>query len=132
MRKLILNLFALNYRFKLVVSKFSVPRISTWIYPTVLLLSLLCIKHFEEIYITITWIVIAILSFFGFIYFKIRPIEYYNEDLEYLDESQKNQYMVLEKFQQDNGTYESNLLLLLWILLNPVWTIIFIYLMMSL
>lgn len=89
MRKLILNLFALNFRFKFGNSKYSVLRISTWIFPTLLLQCLLCFRHFEEVYINITWVVIVILSFFGFIYFKIRPIEYYDKDLDYLDESQK-------------------------------------------
>lgn len=132
MRKLILNLFALNFRFKFGKSKYSVLRVSTWMFSIVLLQVLLCFKHFEEVYINITWIVIAILSFFGFVYFKIRPIEYYNKDLEYLDESQKNQYMVLQKFQQDNGTNDNNIWLLLWLLLNPIWTFIFIYLMVNL
>lgn len=129
MRKLILNLFALNFRFKFENSKYSVLRISTWIFPTLLLQCLLCFRHFEEVYINITWVVIVILSFFGFIYFKIRPIEYYDKDLDYLDESQKNQYMVREKFQQDNGICDNNLWFLLWILLNPVWAIVFIFLM---
>ena len=132
MRKLILRLFALNFRFKYEGIKFSVLRITTWIYPLVLLQILLCFKHFPELYINIVWILLVVLIFFGFIYFKIRPIEYYDKDLEYLDDSQKNQYMVLEKFQQDNGTYDSNWLLLLWTFLNPIWSIVFFLLMMDL
>lgn len=37
--------------------------------------------------------------------------------------------MVREKFQQDNGICDNNLWFLLWILLNPVWAIVFIFLM---
>ena len=125
MRKLILNLFALNFRFKFGKVKYNQLRVATFTYPFVLSQIYLMYKHYDNIFVIANAVILAILLFFGFIYFRFYPIGKYKDDILYLDNSQANQYLVKEKFQSDNGYCDSKF----WFWLNPILIVIFIILM---
>ena len=121
MRTLALKLFALSYRFRILGNEFSQLRATVIIFP-LFLLTMIAFKY-EVFFLKLLFgIPLFISIFFGFVYFRFRPIEYYKSDLFVLDESQKNQYMMYQKMQTDNGVRDNKWLFFI----NPLFIIIFI------
>lgn len=121
MRKLILNLFALNFK-----TKFGGQlRVATFTFPLVLGLVYTGFKHYPDSVFYSLFSLVLILLFFGFIYFRFRPIGYYPDDFDKLTKSQKNQYLMYNNMKPDDLTRDS----IFWILINPILMVLTIILM---
>lgn len=89
MRRLIVKLFALYYSFKIFKTTVSMPRASTIIYPLFLITGIV-LAFFTPDYprpTLLLWFLYfldAVAVFFGFVYFRIKPIKW-----EELDDKQK-------------------------------------------
>lgn len=122
MRKLILNLFALNYRVKIFGNLINQLRASTIIFPLFLLMMISFIVNSMILkFISIPLLIIAV--FYGFVYFIIFPIK--ENDLKYLDKSQLNQYKICNNLEEYNNEDDS----VWYLLINPIIIVIFIILM---
>lgn len=121
-RKLILNLFALNYRAKIFGTLIPQLRASVIIFPLFLLMMIsFFINSMILKFISIPLLIVAI--FYGFVYFRIFPIQ--EEDLKYLDKSQLNQYNMYNNLEEYNNEDDS----ILYLLINPIIIVIFLILM---
>lgn len=119
MRKLILNLFALNYRAKIFGTLISQLRASVIIFPLFLLMMISFIINSMILkFISIPLLIIAV--FYGFVYFMIFPIQ--EKDLKYLDKSQLNQYKIYNNLEEYNNEDDS----VWYLLINPIIIVIFI------
>lgn len=122
MRKLILNLFALSYRTKIFGTLIPQLRASVIIFPLFLLMMIsFFINSMILKFISIPLLIVAI--FYGFVYFKIFPIQ--EEDLKYLDKSQLNQYNMYNNLEEYNNEDDS----ILYLLINPIIIVIFLLIM---
>lgn len=122
MRKLILNLFALSYRAKIFGTLIPQLRASVIIFPLFLLMMIsFFINSMILKFISIPLLIVAI--FYGFVYFKIFPIQ--EEDLKYLDKSQLNQYNMYNNLEEYNNEDDS----IWYLLINPIIIVIFLILM---
>lgn len=90
MRKLIVKYFALNYTCEVLGKRVTFVRAANIIVPTFFLNGILTIANEsgdKTIFEIIALILLAIVLFIGFVYFRIKPVKF-NE----LDENQKHQY----------------------------------------
>lgn len=101
MRQLLVKFFVLDYFLKVFGVRYNMPRASAIIYPLFVITGFL-IAYFTPEWPTPTillWVFYAldaIALFFGFIYFKIKPVKW-----EELDTLQKFQYGLLKKLKGD-------------------------------
>jgi hypothetical protein len=96
MRQLLVKFFVLDYFFKVFGVRFNIPRASAIIYPLFSITCILVIFSAPEI---ITWtlcLLNAIAIFFGFVYFRIKPVKWQE-----LDTLQKFQYGITTKLKGD-------------------------------
>ena len=100
MRKLILNLFALNYRAKIFGTLISQLRASVIIFPLFLLMM-------------ISFIINSMI---------LKFISIQEKDLKYLDKSQLNQYKIYNNLEEYNNEDDS----VWYLLINPIIIVIFI------
>lgn len=103
MRKFIVKYFAMDYICRAFGYTFNFVRAATFIFPLFVLNALLVLKFDYQVWQLITAIPLALSLFFGFIYFRIAPVEW-----EELDNEQLFQYRIaIEKnlIVPDNTTH---------------------------
>lgn len=99
MRHLLIKLFVLDYFFKVFGTTFNIARVNVILYPLISITGLVIIffTPYWPIPTTTLWVLYflnAIVLFFGFIYFRFKPVKW-----EELDNFQKFQYGTLTKLK---------------------------------
>lgn len=120
MRKFLVKFFALDYVVRIFGRSVNFTRSANILFP--LLLTTMTLYAFNFTYWWVSFSLFFLASFFGFFYFRIKPLDF--EDIDYMDEVQVHIWFVSnnKRFQSEKTPYNGT-----WVFfVNPFFIFIFL------